>query len=439
MAERTGAWSLAHFPTGCLEKGRRLSLVAILLAALAFETAGIRQAEAGSPGAGSDTPLRPYLRVALGQAWFADPGAVPNAELESPAGNATGEITFGADMGSRFALELAADYVKTGLNAPGSGRLGDYSLTTMVAQARLRFPRANRALVPYVLGGAGIGYGEFSGRHDFTFSGGGRGLSGLGAAGAGVDYFLVDNVAVSLEAKYQFLFAPRVKVNGQGHDLAADNIAFTGGLRVYFDQGAGGKAALAAPAGPPKDRGGVHPYVAIRLGSGFLTDPDAAAASGLHFNTGTGVMGGGSLGLNLNQHWGTEIAFDYTRAQVTSPAFGNVSGYPVWTILALGRYRYPILDGRLSPYLLAGGGVGFGEAGDADIPSDVTGFRAKPDTSPVATVGGGFDYFFADNLAVGIEAKHSFLFRTKATQNGTPVTLHPDLVQLSAGLRVFFD
>ena len=179
--------------------------------------------------------------------------------------------------------------------------------------------------------------------------------------------------------------------------------------------------------------------MASRLGTGLLTDTGAAAASGVDCKSNTRVVGGGSLGLNLSQHWGAEIAYDYTRAQVVSPTFGKVSGYPIWTILALARYRYPILDGRLSPYLLAGGGVGFGEAGDADIPSDMSGFRAKPDTSAVATVGAGFDYFFADNLAVGLEAKHSFLFRTKATQNDKPVTLHPDLVQLSAGLRVFFD
>jgi opacity protein-like surface antigen len=438
MAEHTGQRVRTHFFNGPLQPGRRFSLVAVILAPLVLEAAGGRPAEAGSPGANPDTPVRPYLRVALGQALFTDPQSVTNAELENPAGNATGEITFGADIGTRFALELSADYKKTGLTAPGLGGLGDYSLTTLVGQARLRFPRADSSFVPYLLGGGGIGYGEFSGRRNFSFPIGGRGLSGLGAAGAGFDYFFVDNIAFSLEAKYQFLFEPKVKVSGQGHDLAADNIGFTGGLRVYFDRPARGPAGHAAPPSPPRDRDGVHPYLAIRLGTGFLTDPDAAAASGLHFNTGTGVMGGGSLGLNLNQYWGAEIAFDYTRAQITSPAFGNVSGYPIWTILALGRYRYPIMDGRLSPYLLAGGGVGFGEAGDADLPSDISGFRAKPDTSPIATIGAGFDYFFADNLAVGIEAKHSFFFETKATMNGAPVTLHPDLAQLSASLRVLF-
>ncbi|MGB8276106.1 MAG: outer membrane beta-barrel protein [Alphaproteobacteria bacterium] len=404
-----------------------------------FAVWGVAEAAlGGAADARAETELRPYMRFALGQSFFTDASAVTGAVLKTPANNPVGQIAVGADIGPRLGIELAGDYVKTDMTAPGQGKVGDYSLTALLAQARLRFPRNGSAFVPYVLGGGGVGYGEFSGRENFTVPIGGRGWAGLGVAGAGFDYFVADNVALGMEAKYSFLFSPPVESNGLKQDLTADTIAVTGGMRVYLDHSGTGAAARRAEAKPPRDSDARRPFVAIRLGTAFFTDADATASSGINIEGRSGILGGGSLGMNFNRHWGAEFAFDYTRAQITSPVFGKVSGYPVWTILALGRYRYPILEGRLSPYLLAGAGIGYGEAGDADIPSSISKFRAKPDSSFIAAVGAGIDYFVEDNVAFGLEVKQSFLFDTEVTVNTVRRGLYPDLVEVTAGIRVFF-
>jgi opacity protein-like surface antigen len=69
------------------------------------------------------------------------------------------------------------------------------------------------------------------------------------------------------------------------------------------------------------------------------------------------------------------------------------------------RLRWPLLEDRLVPYLVAGAGVAFSEFNDRKprpTRVDVDGATA---IMPVGTVGAGIEYYFADNLAVGVEVK----------------------------------
>ncbi len=93
---------------------------------------------------------------------------------------------------------------------------------------------------------------------------------------------------------------------------------------------------------------------------------------------------------------------------------------------------------RFSPYVLAGGGVGFGETGDRDQPYSVTGFGGGNDVSGIAVVGGGAEYFLEKNVAVGLEVKYATLFETEVTVNGQPGELAPDYVSVTAGIRIFY-
>ena len=74
---------------------------------------------------------------------------------------------------------------------------------------------------------------------------------------------------------------------------------------------------------------------------------------------------------------------------------------------ALVRLRYPMLNDRLIPYVLGGGGVGFVQVDDKFPPIGSTSLKNN-DFPPVGALGGGLEYFIANNLAVGGEAKYLF-------------------------------
>jgi opacity protein-like surface antigen len=378
--------------------------------------------------------IRPYLHVRLGADFLIEPDTAPNLELDEDSGNPAAGISVGADLGRYLGVEAALDYHKTGLERPVGGKLGDYSLTRATAEVRLRYPLFADRFVPYALAGAGAGYGEFSGREDFGFDGGGSDLDFIGVAGAGFDYFVVDNIALTAQAKYVFGFDPEVSDAGMDRELSGDAVELTAGLRVYADHL--GRRTAGAPLPPARDSDRRRGYLALKGGRAIFTD--AQTVPGVEIETVSGLFGEGGLGVNFNRHWGAEFDVNYTRAQLVSPALGDVTGYPVFTYTLLGRYRYPLLDDALVPYVVAGGGIGFGEIGDRDQPFTATQFSADQDSSAVAAFGAGFDYFIEDNFSVGIEAKYTTLFETDVAVAGVPGTLSPDFLALTAGVRIYY-
>jgi opacity protein-like surface antigen len=378
--------------------------------------------------------IRPYLHVRLGADFLTEPDAATNLELEQDSGNPAAGISVGADLGRYLGVEAALDYHKTALERPTGGKLGDYSLTRATAEVRLRYPLLADRFVPYAMAGVGAGYGEFSGREDFAFDGGGSDLDFIGVAGAGFDYFVVDNIALTAQAKYVFGFDPEVSDTGVDRELSGDAVELTAGLRVYADHL--GRRTVGAPLSPPRDSDRRRGYLALKGGRALFTD--AETVPGVEIETLSGLFGEGGLGVNFNRHWGAEFDVNYTRAQLVSPALGDVTGYPVFTYTLLGRYRYPLLDDAFVPYVVAGGGIGFGEIGDRDQPFAATQFSADQDSSAVAAFGAGFDYFIEDNFSVGIEAKYTTLFETDVAVAGVPGTLSPDFLALTAGVRIFY-
>lgn len=381
--------------------------------------------------------IRPYVHPHFGPEnsayHYTDPdsGAVG---LESPSQEHALGASIGADIGRHWGLEFDLDYVKTDLLEADGSKAGDYSTASVLGQVRYRYPLMQGRLVPYLLAGGGFGFGEFSGREDFTFPVNAHDWAPLGVVGAGTDYFIEDNLALTLQARYFFGFEPEVVVGGVPQSITADAVGASVGLRVYLDSlGHGARADRSAPAVDSPER---RFYIALRGGQAFFTDPDNLP--GLRLDVKSGLLGNVALGANLSRHWGAEVALEYTRAQISSPTQGRVSGYPVGTIEGLLRFRYPILGGRVSPYLLAGAGAAFGESGDPDQPLAVTGFSAERDWSPIVAYGGGVEYFIEDNVAVGVEVKRIGLFETTVKQNGVPMTLAPEFVSVSAGLRIFF-
>lgn len=377
--------------------------------------------------------VRPYVNLRIG-ADFLTSAESGDLKLEKDSGNPVAGISIGADIGRYLGVEAALDYHKTALERATGGKLGDLSRTRATAELRLRYPLAGERLVPYVLAGAGAGFGEFSGREDFDFNGGGRDLDLIGVAGLGIDYFVADNIALTAQGKYLFGFDPEIEDGGVARVLDGDSVELTAGLRVYADHlGSGsGRAALT----PARDSGRTRGYLAFKGGRALFTDRNTVP--GVEIEPVSGLFGEGGIGVNFGRHWGLEFDANYTRAQLTSPSLGDVTGYPVFTYTLLGRYRYPLLADRLVPYFTAGGGLGFGEIGDRDQPFAVTRFSGDQDSSWVASMGAGVDYFVEDNLSLGVEARYTTPFETDTAINGTPARLSPDMLALTAGVRIYY-
>lgn len=412
---------------------RTAACAGLLLACLSTPLLASDAHAAGLPG------IRPYINLHYGHEDsmfnYTDPHAVRGAQLLSPSQEHVFGGSIGADIGRYFGAAFAFDYAKTDLDEPSGKKAGDYSTSMFLGQLRLRYPMLAGRLVPYMLVGGGMGLGEFSGRKDFSYNVRASDWAPLGVAGVGADYFIARDLALNLEAKYFFDFHPDVQVNGVTHALTANAVGVYVGLRAYLDDWATGPYARSASEPPPHDSDAFRPYIALRGGKAIFTQP--GAISNLTIDRSSGILGSGAVGANFNRHWGAELGFEYTRAQLRSPGFGRVSGYPVGTVAALVRFRYPIWHERISPYLIAGPGLGFAQEGDPDLPNAQTGFHAPTTWTLVGVFGGGVDYFLADNVAFDVEVKQTSFFDTTVHFGGKDQTLKPDFLSVSAGLRIF--
>ncbi len=394
------------------------------------------------PARGADSDkFRPYISLGIGGAYFADPENDSDLTLDNPSQFPFPQAAIGANFNRYWGAELAINYVETSLDGPNSSRgskgIGEYSLWSVLGQARLRLPLLGDRLVPYVLGGAGIGIGEFNDRADFDSDlSGSQDTSFIASGGAGVEYFVSPNIALGVEAKQIFLFDTDVSLMGENRDLNFDNTMVTLGMRLFFDRLAGAESPNDPPAPPAADRGGVRGYVIARTGAAFLTNPDES--SQIEIDSPAKVDFGAGVGVNLGRHWGAEVLGEYFEPGLTAPGRGEIAEYAVYTVLAHLRYRYPVWQDRLVPYVVAGGGLGFMEINDrrqsvADFPL----FQGT-ETALIGSAGAGIEYFLEDNIAIGMEARHLFGLDREVQVGDVTSTLDTDTVLLTVGLRILF-
>jgi opacity protein-like surface antigen len=385
--------------------------------------------------------FRPYVAMRLGTMFYTNGDAVPGAVVETPAFNATGSriptwgVTVGADLSRFWGFEFTYDYAKTEMSSQTVGSLGDYHTKSLAGQLRLRVPVDDGRLVPYAIAGGGYGTGGYLPGKNFTYPICCRGSAAFGVLGGGLEYFIGPNVAVGVESKYQYLFHPDVTLNGRRQRLTADSVALTADLRLYLDRMASGADVPANPP-PAADSGMFSGYLAVRGGDAVFTNPDGAPA--VTIDDWSSPLLSASLGANFDRHVGAELAFEYGRAQLRSPTLGKITGYPFWTTLGLLRFREPMLRDRLSPYVVVGGGLGFAQTGDPNVPLSQSGFGSKHNVGTVAAAGLGFDYFLEHNIALNVETRDTFLFDADVSLNGRPMKLDASFVSFTGGLRIFF-
>lgn len=414
-----------------------------LFLALAVSPGAGAQERTGIPNPPERPGVHPYfaLRSSLAQGGtiFNHPKSGSDLELESPSGQQSAGINAGADWGRYWGAEFSLDTVGTDIRSPGVGKIAEYSIWTAMVNARFRYPIPEYRLQPYAVVGVGMGVAEANDRNvlnsNIEFDGPLR-SSFVAGVGIGLEYFLAENIALGAEVKQRLFQKTEATFAGAKHDLNLNSTAFTVGLRMYLDDGPGATAPTWLPT-KPADTDEFRGYLALRSGGAFV--PDGSSDVGVTAKSSGTIYGGFSAGFNFNKYWGAELAGDFnTATKLEAPPYGKLAKYSFWTMLAQARLRYPVWNDRLSPYLIAGGGIGTAEVHDRRVPIGAFPLNGGRSSTPVGAFGTGFDYFIARNISVGLEAKHIVPFRPEITVGGQASKVQLDPVFLSAGVRVYF-
>jgi len=343
----------------------------------------------------------------------------------------------GVNLDRHWGVELAIDTWEDSLRDPVVGTVGEVGVGSFVAQVRYRYPLMRDRLVPYAVVGLGGALYEFNDRKPAGF---GREIDaegyGLAAtAGAGVDFFVADNIALNLEVKYLAFDPIEVSVDRRNQSLDMSTWAATVGLRVFLDEN---RPRPLVGAGDLV-RGRV--YLGMRVGGSFLMDdvwtpsmtlePEANAWGGVFTQ-----HHGGMVGVNLGPALGVELAADGGEYNARAEGIGVLSEYAFATIIPQLRLRWPTAEGRWVPYLMGGVGICYGEDNDVKPASEGQQFEATG-IYPAATVGGGLEWFIARNISLSSEVRWMTTWNHKYELNGREGRGGFSNLQVLLGMRLY--
>jgi opacity protein-like surface antigen len=347
--------------------------IALLLAALFI----------ASPSRAEDADrFRPYFRFHNGNissAWGVD-------DLWS--------FALGANFDRNWGCELDVDTYNRDFTYNGI-LMGQISSLPLVPQVRLREPFLDGRLVPYVFGGAGVSFLNFHDPRDSSF---GHQIDIEGSTftvsgGAGIEYFVSDNVTLGLEGKYFWVQPFKGMVDGQSVGVNASAAAFTVGLRAYTDRNRNLPLADAGPKSPCRF------YFGVRVGAAFFTDNQLVGGVTLDrdssFNQTAGIISGWDFG----RHWGVELAVDSLEYDFNLAGAGAIGEYGTAVVIPQARYRVPLDCGRWVPYVTAGMGATYSEFNRKTPAGREIDVSAKG-IYPACSVGAGIDYFITRNIAL---------------------------------------
>jgi opacity protein-like surface antigen len=347
---------------------------------------------------------------------------------------------FGASVGANFnrywGAELAVDGFERRIRF-NDRVLGEYAIMPIVPQVRFRYPVLDDRLTPYAIAGVGVAFTEFNDRKKpgFGVSVDIPASTMVGTVGAGLEYFIAHNIAAGVEVKYLIAGDQTIKINGVSRTEEIDSLITSFGLRLFFPEN--------APAPPAEIRVGfpARLYLGMQVGAAFTTDTDSMP--GVELRPEPAAVGsanyylGGLVGVDLGRYLGVELMAGGYEVRVHVPERGSIGEEAVYAIIPQLRARYPLLDGRLVPYAVAGVGAGYVEFNDrkrGGLDFDIS----ATNWGVAATVGAGIDYFIASNIAAGVEARY-FTSRGHTIKIGGGQThdAHVDAVLLTVGLRVY--
>ncbi len=345
----------------------------------------------------------------------------------------------GANFNRHLGLELAFDSYEKDFDPFGT-KIGEQSLLSLVPQLRLRLPVAHDRITPYVLLGAGLGWYDFN---DPTQNGFGLNVDAQGntlviAAGVGVDFFLRDEIAFNLEAKYLWMDTLGVSVNGQSGTFEMSDFVGTFGFRAFLSSNNPRLMAEMEEDVPARF------YFGANFGGAWIADGNLGG--GVHLvpeSASVGTIGqsvGLSLGMNLGTHFAVELPVDYFEGVIyldnVAGVNGGVGEYSNYAFLPSLRFRWPLRDGRLIPYAIAGAGGVYGEVNDrfqngSGVKVDSKGF------APSFGLGAGVEYFCNRNVSLSGQVKWNYTWDRQVSVAGTEYQGDLSLIHFQIGVRLY--
>lgn len=350
-------------------------------------------------------------------------------------------ISYGANLNQNWGAELALDFWQLNLGGPqGEEAIGEMAMWNLAPQARFRVPLWQDRIVPYAVLGAGGMQVQFNDRtkdgtkyqidadNAYTFS---------AVGGVGVDFFIADNIAFTVEGKY--IWGNPIGISIDNVDQKYDPSSFTAtlGLRLFLDENHPRPLLTKNDEYKP-----VRLYFGTQGGFSILTDGNwtsrvklvpkvAAPFDTLNLNYTL------SVGANFGEFLGLELMLDHTEYSVQVDTLGTVSEYAVYTAMPLVRMRFPTASGRFVPYVMAGAGVTYGENNDVKPKGQGQHINAKGFSGGML-VGGGVEYFIARNLSFNAEARWRYSWGQEISiQNGPVETGDTSELQMTLGFRAY--
>lgn len=358
----------------------------------------------------------------------------PASGIDLSTDRVTGLVA-GVSLGRYLGVEVAADHWESSLRPDGLHTVGEYGLFFVVPQLRLRYPLLEDRLTPYLVAGVGVSHAEFNDRKSdgvgLRIRASGTGV--VGALGGGLEYFVANNISLGVETRWLISRDQEIKVGTQGGTANLDQLQATANLRLLFPEGPDAPRPAQAPAW--------RPYVGLRAGGAYTIDD--SAGGGLELRPENGSIGPFNLlfnvavGVDLGRYLGLELAAESYEMNLRLSGVGLVREYSVYAFWPQVRLRYPVLDGRLVPYAIAGVGVSYAETNDAKpkgLGVDVNG----DDVDVAGVVGGGLDWFLARNIAAGVETKYAIDRGHEIDVQGTRRSVTLDALFVSFGFRIYF-
>ena len=149
-------------------------------------------------------------------------------------------------------------------------------------------------------------------------------------------------------------------------------------------------------------------------------------------------VAGVSLGANFDRYLGFEFSLDAYELFLDTSQYGRAAELGIEGLLPQVRLRYPLLDDRLVPYVLLGGGLAIAQINDAKVPTEWANSGSLTSLRAMGAFGGGVEYFLSNDITFGVEGKYYLTGRKTYDAGGEKEVVDMNAGVLTFGLRLFY-